>query len=109
MTIRRGACCISGPDRAANMLEVVVVPRDAGSELAIHAMRMRTRYKHLLARGRPLMGSEAAAVFHVRLPPRLREAWEQAADAQETTPSDISCQALAEYLVRNAQASPDEP
>jgi hypothetical protein len=55
-------------------------------------------------------GSEAAAVFHeVRLPPRLCEALKQAADAQETTPSDISCQALAEYLVRNAQASPDEP
>jgi hypothetical protein len=39
MTVRRGGCCLSGPDGAANMLEVVVVERDVGSELAIHAMR----------------------------------------------------------------------
>lgn len=36
------------PDRAANLLEVVVVERDDGTELAIHAMRMRTRYQSLL-------------------------------------------------------------
>ena len=55
-------------------------------------------------------GSEAAAVFQVvRLPSRLREALKQAADAQETTLSHIIRQALAEYLIRTAQASPDEP
>lgn len=37
-----------GPDRAANMLEVVVIERDDGSELAIHAMKMWTRYQRLL-------------------------------------------------------------
>ena len=37
-----------GPDRAGNLLEIVVVERDDGTELAIHAMRMRTRYRTLL-------------------------------------------------------------
>jgi len=37
-----------GPDRAANMLEIVVIERDDGSELAIHAMKMRTMYEKLL-------------------------------------------------------------
>jgi hypothetical protein len=37
-----------GPDRAGNLVEVVVIERDDGSELAIHAMKMRRRY------GRPL-------------------------------------------------------
>ncbi|MEX2620454.1 MAG: hypothetical protein WD250_09555 [Egibacteraceae bacterium] len=41
-----------GPDRAANLLEVVVVERDDGSELAIHVMRMRRRYEALLPFGR---------------------------------------------------------
>lgn len=59
-------------------------------------------------RGRPPMGNEAATVFHVRLPPRLREALEQAADATEATPSDVVRQALAEYLLRTAQGSHDK-
>lgn len=37
-----------GPDRAANMLEVVVIERDDGSELAIHAMKTRGQYQRLL-------------------------------------------------------------
>lgn len=37
-----------GPDRAGNLLEVVVIARDDGSELAIHAMKMRRRYRQLL-------------------------------------------------------------
>ncbi len=37
-----------GPDRAANLLEIVVIERDDGSELAIHAMRMQTKYDRLL-------------------------------------------------------------
>lgn len=65
--------------------------------------RLRTRSR----RGRPALGSEAATVFHVRLPPRLRQALEEAADAEETTPSDILRQALAEYLVRNAKGRRD--
>jgi hypothetical protein len=39
-----------GPDRAANFLEVVVIERDDGTALAIHAMRMRRRYGALLPR-----------------------------------------------------------
>jgi hypothetical protein len=37
-----------GPDRAGNLLEVVAVERDDGTELAIHAMRMRSSYRALL-------------------------------------------------------------
>jgi hypothetical protein len=37
-----------GPDRAGNLLEVVVIERDDNSELAIHAMKMRRRYRDLL-------------------------------------------------------------
>jgi hypothetical protein len=37
-----------GPDRAGNLLEVVAIERDDGSELAIHAMKMRRRYRRLL-------------------------------------------------------------
>jgi hypothetical protein len=37
-----------GPDRAGNLLEVVSVLRDDGSEIVIHAMRMRPKYEPLL-------------------------------------------------------------
>lgn len=37
-----------GPDRAANLLEVVSVVRDDGSEIVIHAMRMRPKYEPFL-------------------------------------------------------------
>jgi hypothetical protein len=37
-----------GPDRAANLLEIVAIERDDGSELAIHAMKMRRKYEPLL-------------------------------------------------------------
>jgi hypothetical protein len=37
-----------GPDRAGNLLEVVSVLRDDGSELVIHAMRMRSIYESFL-------------------------------------------------------------
>jgi hypothetical protein len=37
-----------GPDRAANLLEVVVIERDDGTELAIHAMKMQRKYQELL-------------------------------------------------------------
>lgn len=37
-----------GPDRAANMLEVVAVMRDDGSEIVIHAMGMRAKYEPFL-------------------------------------------------------------
>ena len=40
-----------GPDRAGNLLEVVVIERDDGTELAIHAMKMQHKYEYLLPRG----------------------------------------------------------
>jgi hypothetical protein len=39
-----------GPSRSADLLEVVTIVRDDGSELAIHAMRMRPKYRRLLPR-----------------------------------------------------------
>jgi len=40
-----------GPSRSADLLEVVTIVRDDGSELAIHAMKMRARYERLLPGG----------------------------------------------------------
>ena len=37
-----------GPARNAALLEVLTIPLVGGSELAIHPMRMRPKYKHLL-------------------------------------------------------------
>jgi hypothetical protein len=37
-----------GPDRAANLLEVVAVARVDGSEVVIHAIRMRANYEPFL-------------------------------------------------------------
>jgi hypothetical protein len=37
-----------GPSRGADLLEVVTLVRDDGSELAIHAMKMRAKYQRLL-------------------------------------------------------------
>ena len=40
-----------GPARNATLLEVVTVQRDGGSELAIHATKMRESYRRLLPGG----------------------------------------------------------
>jgi hypothetical protein len=40
-----------GPDRAGNMLEVVVIERQDGHEIIIHAMKMRQKYDRLLGQG----------------------------------------------------------
>ncbi len=37
-----------GPARNAALLEVLTIPRVEGAELAIHAMHMRPKYRHLL-------------------------------------------------------------
>jgi hypothetical protein len=37
-----------GPSRAADILEVLTIMRDDGTELEIHAMRMRPKYRRLL-------------------------------------------------------------
>lgn len=41
---------IFGPDRSANMLEVVVLVTDEGVEIVIHAMPLRAAYRKLLER-----------------------------------------------------------
>lgn len=40
-----------GPSRSADLLEVVTIVRDDGSQLVIHAMRMRSKYQRLLPEG----------------------------------------------------------
>jgi hypothetical protein len=40
-----------GPSRSADLLEVVTIVRDDASELAIHAMTMRAKYRRLLLGG----------------------------------------------------------
>lgn len=40
-----------GPARSAGLLEVVAIVREDGSELAIHAMPMRAKYRRLLPGG----------------------------------------------------------
>lgn len=37
-----------GPARDADLLEIVTIVRDDGSELVIHAMKMRPKYQRLL-------------------------------------------------------------
>lgn len=41
-------CLYLGPARDSQLLEVVTVVRDDGSEIAIHAMKMRSKYQRLL-------------------------------------------------------------
>jgi hypothetical protein len=40
-----------GPARNAALLEIVTIVRDDGSEIAIHAMHMRAKYRRLLPGG----------------------------------------------------------
>jgi len=39
---------VIGPDRAANLLEVVVLVTAQGTQIVIHAMMMRAAYRRLL-------------------------------------------------------------
>jgi len=39
---------VIGPDRAANLLEVVVLVTEQGTQIVIHAMTMRAAYRRLL-------------------------------------------------------------
>lgn len=39
---------VVGPDRAANLLEVVVLVTEQGTQIVIHAMTMRAAYRRLL-------------------------------------------------------------
>jgi hypothetical protein len=40
-----------GPARSADLLEIVTILRDDGSELVIHAMKLRSKYRRLLPEG----------------------------------------------------------
>jgi hypothetical protein len=40
-----------GPSRSADLLGIVTIVRDDGSELAIHTMTMRAEYQRLLPEG----------------------------------------------------------
>lgn len=39
---------VIGPDLAANLLEIVVLITDAGDQMIIHAMPLRSTYRKLL-------------------------------------------------------------
>lgn len=39
---------VVGPDRAGNLLEIVVLRFDDDREMVIHAMRMRSKYRPLI-------------------------------------------------------------
>jgi uncharacterized DUF497 family protein len=41
---------VIGPDRAGNLIEVVVLVTVEGTQLAIHAMRMRAKFRRLIER-----------------------------------------------------------
>ena len=41
---------VIGPDRAGNLLEVVVITTVEGTQLAIHEMAMRPQFRRLLER-----------------------------------------------------------
>ncbi len=66
--------------------------REAEEGYDVERLRPRSR------RGRPPIGSEAAALFQVRLEPELRDALAQAADLQQTSPSEMARRALRTYL-----------
>ena len=59
-------------------------------------------------RGRPPIGSDAAALFQVRLEPELREALAQAADGERTSPSEVARHALRSYLDDNLHRQAQE-
>lgn len=41
-----------GPDKASNLLEIIVIERENASDLVIHAMKARRKYEMLLGGGR---------------------------------------------------------
>ena len=88
-----------GVKLTSDQLEALVEEAERGCD----ADRLRARSR----RGRPPLGKEAATVFQVRLPPALRTALEQAADAEQTTPSDIVRRALHHYLVNASEQDQD--
>jgi hypothetical protein len=45
---------VLGPDRAGNLLEIVVIHFDDGRSMAIHAMKMTDQYRWLLPPQEPM-------------------------------------------------------
>lgn len=63
---------------------------EAGAGLDVSTLRRRP--------GRPAMGSGPADSFPVRLDPELRQAVDERAAAEDTTPSEVVREALRRYL-----------
>lgn len=72
--------------------ELFELAREAEEGYDVGRLRPRSR------RGRPPIGSEAAALFQVRLEPELRESLVRAAQIEQTSPSDMARRALRTYL-----------
>ena len=66
--------------------------REAEEGYDVGQLRPRSR------RGRPPIGSEAAAMFQVRLEPELRDSLARAAQLEQTSPSEMARRALRTYL-----------
>lgn len=94
-----------GTSGEVELTEALVAKLAEEAERGYESSRLRTRTR----RGRPPIGSEAATVFQVRLEASLREALERAADAEETTPSDIARRALRAYLNELSDRSAPNP
>ncbi|MBX7159275.1 MAG: ribbon-helix-helix domain-containing protein [Acidimicrobiia bacterium] len=78
----------TGVELTDEVLEQMADEAEAGLDIA----NLRRRP------GRPAMGSGAAASFPVRLDPELREALDERATRDATTPSEIVREALRRFL-----------
>ena len=73
------------------LTEDVLARMAADAEAGLDVNKLRRR-------GRPRMGSAPAEPFPVRLDPELRQAVDERAAADNTTPSDVIREALRRYL-----------
>ncbi|HEY8692546.1 MAG TPA: CopG family transcriptional regulator [Chloroflexota bacterium] len=76
-----------GVDITDDVIERLAAEAERGNDLA----RLRPR-------GRPPIGTSAAKVTQVRLPPDLSEALDQRASHEHIRPSEVIRQALRAYL-----------
>jgi predicted HicB family RNase H-like nuclease len=87
-----------GVELTDDLIEHLVEEAEEGYD----AEQLRPRSR----RGRPPIGSEAAALFQVRLEPELREALATAARGEHTSPSEMTRRALRTYL-QEIEVSPE--
>jgi hypothetical protein len=73
------------------LTEDVLARMAAEAEAGLDVTKLRRR-------GRPRMGSAPAEPFPVRLDPELRQAVDERAAADNTTPSDVIREALRRYV-----------